>query len=70
MVVYRDGHISDCKILYRIFKLSLIIIWIDPQRFDIAGRVSRVLQAHQRDMFDKREIAIDVLHELAKPWDR
>src|ERR1035438_6875588 len=70
MVVDRYRHVSDGKILYGLFQHVLIVVWINPQFPDIARSVSGVFETHQRNMLDKGEVPIDVVHELGEARDR
>src|ERR1017187_3813964 len=66
MVVDGNSHISCVQILHGGLKFVLVVVWVYPQFVDVAGGVARILKTHQCNVFDKREISVDVVHQFGQ----
>jgi hypothetical protein len=64
MVVDGHRHIPDGEIRYSLFKFVLIIVGVNPQRLNVPGSIAGILQTHQRNVLNERQIAVDILNKF------
>lgn len=69
MVVNGERHVSEREELYRLFEFLLIVVRVHPQFLDVPRRVASKFEAHERDVLDEGEVAVNILRELCKARD-